>query len=235
MDVLGWIVNPKKSPPPSLDEAAVGTTERLMQEHARKHQLPAVKGNEDVRDVAQGLRARFDPRLSKTTAELLRTFPAIYSNAKQEGEELNDQLEGRALNLRLTNLFLSQSQRALFGLQLREAYVADRTGTIIAHINALKAAAEATGAVSPELAAVHAGITAAYEKLNQRSADGVVAAAAQRAEGAEDLEDWRAFAALQEERLAAAEARLRQRMETVATDRAATPPVVPPPVTKARG
>ena len=30
-------------------------TERLMQEHARRHQLPEVKGNEGVRSVAQGL------------------------------------------------------------------------------------------------------------------------------------------------------------------------------------
>ena len=235
MDIVGWIVNPKKSPPPPLDDAAVTATERLMQEHARKHQLPEAKGNEDVRAVAQGLRARFDERLCKTAAGLLRSFPALYGAAKQEGEELLQQLEGSALNERLSNLFRSLGARALFGLQLREAYVADRTGAIIAHINTLKAAADAAGAVPPELAAVHAGITATYEKLNQRSADGAATAAALRAEGAEDLEEWRAYAKQLEERLANAEARLRQQQETAAADRAATPPVVAPPQTKARG
>ena len=84
MDVLGWITNPKKSPPPPLDEAAVSATERLMQEHARKHQLPDIKGNEAVRAVAQGLRARFDGRLCKTTADLLRSACTPYSPCVSE-------------------------------------------------------------------------------------------------------------------------------------------------------
>ena len=233
MDIVGWIVNPKKSPPPPLDEAAVTATERLMQEHARKHQLPEAKGNEDVRGVAQGLRARFSFRLVESARNMLAAFPAIYGTAKQDSEELRQQLEGCTFNERLTTLFQSLSQRALFGLQLREAYVADRTGAIIAHLNTLKAAA--AGAVPPELAAVHAGVTAAYERLNQRSADGATAAAALRAEGAEDMEEWRAYAAQLEERLANAEARLRQELAAAEGDRAATPPVVAPPKAKARG
>ena len=78
------------------------------------------------------------------------------------------------------------------------------------------------------------GITATYDKLNQRSEDGALAAAALRAEGAEDLDEWRAYALELEERLAATEARLRQELAVEEGDRAATPPVVAPPQTRAR-
>lgn len=213
MSFLGWITNTQKTAPPALDEVTVAETERIIQEHGQRHELPDPRGHEPIKAQAQGLRARFDPRVTLILAGMLAVHAACYPEAKTDANLLREQLESRGFSERLYNMFRSLVERALFGVQLREAYIAERTRSILEQVDALKRAAAEAGAVPPALAAIHAGIWSSYEKLNQRGQVGASDAASRRAEGGQGIDDWRSHAMALEARLAAAEARLRQHLE----------------------
>ena len=222
MMFLGWITTGQRTPPPLLKAAEVANTEQVAQAQGDAHHLPNPKGHERLRQVAQGLRLRYDARLTTNLVGLLGAHPTVYAGAQKDADELRDQLRWRDLSERLLSTFRSLTGRALFGGVLREAYVAQRSDGVAETIQALHEAAQAAGAVSPDLAAVHAGVWPVFERLNQRSKSGVSDAAAQRSTGEEEGRDWRAYALALTERLEVIEAGLQKQAEKTAESHVAT-------------
>lgn len=210
---LGWISNGQKTPPPLLKAAEVADTEQVVHTQGIAHHLPDPSGHEQLRQVAQGLRLRFDATLASLLEGLLRAHPTCYAGAQKDADELREQLQWRGLGERMLSTFRSLTARARLGGTLREGYLAQRSDAVVETVQTLHDAAQAAGAVPPELGAVYTAVWPAYERLNQRAKAGAAATAAQRSAGEEEGRDWRAYALAVTERLEAVEARLNKQAE----------------------
>ena len=127
----GWISTGQRTPPPLLKAAEVADTEQVAQTQGGAHHLPDPSGHERLRQVAQGLRLRYDAAVTALLTGLLSVHPTVYVGASKDADELREQLQWRGLNERLLSTFRSLRDRARFGGTLRDAYLAQRSAGVI--------------------------------------------------------------------------------------------------------